>query len=506
MNSNRSDGVKNAAAEGTAITGLVIVLIRIVNFVAALYLLRILEPNDFGVVALAMLLVSAVNLFSDLGMGPALIFSSHDRRTVAFQGFVTSLLFSASLSLLVFFNAEWIAGLLNAPHVVPIIKCMSVYIVIGSISTIPFSILRKEMSFKRIGHITFWSEVTTTLVQVILAFLGFGLWSLVYGRIAGVGVRAIVSWWLCPGWDWIKPGQWNWKIHRDLLGFGVQSTSSSLLSYCHSNFDDWIVGRFLGTTALGFYSKAYDLTHQMTNRIARNVVGVVFFPVYAKIRGDMVRLSAAYLKSLSLILIIMAPLAFGNIVLAEDLVRILFGAKWLPMVPVMQIYAAIILTRPISQNSAPLFMSLGKPNYNVHAGLVVLVLVVPLSLYWLSYGIVGVATAVAVAHFFGMAFNIYQANLLLPGTASKSLKLILVAVINGAFMAIVVFAAKYGLTVKAGGQLDMFGLMLVLLLGIATYCLAIFLTQRVFVQELVGLLVSIVRRRSKGNRKKKPNQ
>ena len=438
MNSSKPDGVKSAAAKGSAITGAVTILMRIINFVAALYLLRILEPNDFGVVALAMLLVSALSLFADLGMGPALIYSSHDRRAVAFQAFVMSMTFSTALSLLVFLNAGFLARLLGSPHISPVIEIMALYLFISTASTIPFCILRKDMLFKKIGYITFLSEITITLVQLVLAFLGFGLWSLVAGRIAGASVRTITAWSLCPERNWLKPGRWDWAVHFDLLKFGIQSTGSGALSYAYSNFDDWLIGRTLGTTALGFYTKAYDLTHTTTNRIGRNIIRVVFFPAYSKIRDNKARLTRAYIKSLGFILICMTPLAFGFLVLASDIVRILFGEKWLPMVPVMKIYAVVILTRPVSENSAPLFQALGKPGFNFKAGLLVLFIVIPLSLLLVSYGIAGVALAVAIAHFAGMAFNVYQTSILLAGTVGRTISLMLQIYASGVLMALAV--------------------------------------------------------------------
>lgn len=495
---NKLDGIRRDVVEGSAITGMVTILMRVINFVAALYLLRILDPNDFGVVALAMLLVSAVNLFSDLGMGPALIHSRHDRKTAAFQAFVTSFIFSSCLSLLIYFNAQLLADLLRAPQVLPIVEVMSLYIVIGTLSTIPFCMLRKDMLFKRVGQITFWSEITITMVQLLLAFLGFGLWSLVIGRIAGVVVRAIAAWSLCPGWDWITPGRWDWKVHGDLLGFGVQATGSSALSYCYSNFDDWIIGRVLGTTALGYYSKAYDFTHTTTNRISRNIIATVFFPAFAKIRDDKLRLIGAYIKSVNFLLIVMAPLAFGTMTLATDFVRILFGDKWLPMVPVMQVYAFVILTRPVSTNSASLFQALGKPSYNFRAGLLVLFLVVSLSLCFVSGGIIGVAIAVAVAHYSGMVFNVYQANQLLPGTLQQSLRLMPLTFMSGALMAAVVAAAKYGLSGNGTEQIGIVSLVSLTLLGAIFYGFAIFITQRAFLKELTALLGSSLPARLKG--------
>lgn len=487
MKINQPESVRNAAAKGTAIAGGVTVLLRIINFVAALYLLRILEPTDFGLVALAMLVVGALSLFADLGMGPALIYSSHDRRTVAFQAFVMSMGFSGLLSLLVYCNVDSLAALFSEPRLVEVLKYMSFYLFISTASTVPFCMLRKDMAFKQIGYTTFLSECTVTLVQLVLAFLGFGVWSLVAGRIAGGSVRTLTSWWLCPGWDWLRPGRWDWTVHRDLLKYGVQSTGGGVLAYAYSNFDNWLIGRTMGTASLGFYTKAYDLTHTTTNRFSRNIVRIVFFPAYAKIRDNKVRLTRAYLKSLSFILIFMTPLAFGTIALAEDLVRVMFGAKWLPMVPAMQIFAAVILTRPVSENSAPLFQALGKPIYNVQAGLVVLAIMIPLALMFVSMGIVGVALAVAFAHLGGMLFNVYQANTLLKGSAVPSFRLMFSIFLSGALMGGLVLVGKYLLTDGAGTALGIWELILLIACGSLVYVAAIWFTQRDFVMEIVEL-------------------
>ena len=506
MSSSKSDGVKNAVAKGSAISGAVTVSLRIVNFLGALYLLRVLEPNDFGVVALAMLLVGALNLFSDLGMGAALIYSNHDRRTVAFQAFVLSTAFSAILSSIILFNAEFFASFLGAPDdISPVLSCMALYLFISTASTIPFCSLRKDMLFKQIGYITFFSEITVTFVQLALAFLGFGLWSLVFGRLAGAIARTALAWWHCTDRYWLQPGRWNWSVQRDLLGFGFQSTGSGIVAYAYSNFDDWIIGRALGTTALGFYSKAYELTHGTTNRISRNIIRVVFFPAYARVAGDKVRLTRAYVKSLSFVLIIMTPLAFGMLVLASDLVRVLFGEKWLPMVPVMQIYAAVLLTRPVSENSAPLFQALGKPGFNLRAGLLVLIILAPLSLLMVSDGIVGVALAVAIAHFAGMTFNVYQVNTLLSGTAGSSVKLMLLTFFSGLFMAAVLVASKHMISDGGTRLIGVSELVLLIALGTLIYGSSIFLTQRAFVTEIFALVFAMVGRKAKRNTKESPN-
>lgn len=501
MSRDNPEDMKGVIAKGSAITGAVTVLMRIVNFVGALYLLRILEPTDFGVVALAMLLVGALSLFADLGMGPALIYSSHNRNTVAFQAFVMSTVFSATLSLLIYINADYFAGLLGAPEISPVLAYMAFYLFIATASTIPFCSLRKDLRFKQIGFITFFSAITVTLVQLCFAFFGFGLWSLVFGAIAGVTVKAALAWWFCSERYWLKPARWDWQVHRDLLRFGLQTTGTGIISYAYSNFDDWLIGRVLGTTALGYYTKAYDLTHKTTNQISRNIIGVVFFPAYARLRNDLERLTRAYLKSLGFVLIVMTPLGLGMLILAPDLVRILFGEKWLPMVPVMQIYAVVILTRPISENSAPLFQSLGKPGFNFRAGLLVLVILVPLSLLFVADGITGVALAVAIAHFSGMCFNVYQANSLLTGTAIQSIRLMISIFACGLLMAVVLIMLKAQLTNSGASIVELHDLLILIAVGALSYGLSVFFTQRAFLLEVIGLAVSVLKKGRKSKTK-----
>jgi len=465
---------------------------RPVNLFASLYLLRILDPSDFGIVALAMLLLTTSNLFSDLGMGVAVIHSSYDRGKIAFQSFVTMMGFSGLFFVLVFTNTALFAELMGAPEIEPIIRWLSFYILIDTASTIPTSLLRKDLMFDKIGLSTFLSEMTLTVVQLVMALLGFGLWSLVVGLLMGSAVKTITSWWFCPGWDWIQPKRWDRTIQRSLLGYGMQATGSGIISYLHSHFDDWLIGRTLGSVALGFYSKAYDLTHSTMNRIGKDIIRVVFFPSYTKIRDDQVRLARAYIKSVKLVLIIMVPAAFGILASAPEIVKVLWGAKWAEMIPVLQIYAVAILTRPISENVGPLFQALGKPNFNMRAGLLLMAIAIPLSLLLLRHGITGVAIAVVIGHTIGMIYNVYQANTLVPGTARDTVKVMGSMLFIGALMGSVVFAAKLYALQASGGTLNFIGLILLVALGAIVYVTALFIWQRAFITEMFNIGLAVI--------------
>ena len=235
-------------------------------------------------------------------------------------------------------------------------------------------------------------------ITVGLAFLGFGLWSLVYGYLAAALINLILLWIACPGWEWLKPKPWNSRVMKELFQYGGQSTGSGFMSFFNSNWDDWLVGRVLGPASLGFYSRAYSLTNQTIAGFNRSVLTGVLFPSYTKIQDEKERLSRFYIKSLGIVALIMAPIAMGIFIISAEMIPIVLGEKWLPMVTTLQIFAFMGLVRPLAGSTAPLFQATGRPNYNFRVGLVMAAVMIPLVFLLLNWGIEGVALAVAAAY------------------------------------------------------------------------------------------------------------
>ncbi len=280
-------------------------------------MLRWLRPEDFGIVALAMLLFSTSNLFAGLGMDRAIIHNQLDRRKTAFHAFVMMMSFALLLFTIVSFNLQIIADFLGDSELVPILRPLSFLILINTSSTIPTSLLRKDLMFDRVALSSFITQSVYTVASLILAFSGFGVWSLVYARLTSSIVKIFTAWILCPGWDWLLFQRWDRDVSRSLLRYGVQGTWSSFLSYIHTHWDDWLVGTVMGKEALGFYSRAYNLTNKTMRNLSKNVIGVVFFPSYAKMQDDKKRLLRAYIKSMTLVLLIIVPMAVGTLLTSD---------------------------------------------------------------------------------------------------------------------------------------------------------------------------------------------
>ena len=460
--------------------------LRVISMITTVILARLLNPDDFGVVATAQIALSTIGLFSGLGMGLAVIQSPHDRDKVAYQGFVVSAISGFLFFLVLVMNGPFFANLLKNPDIVSILQWMSVLVLLAALTTVPESLLQKDMLFGRVSIAIIVSEFTFMGLAVALATTGFGVWSLVYASIARGVVNLVMVWVLAPGWAWITRKPWDGPLMKSLFQFGLQASGSAVVSFVYSVLDNFLVTTHLGATALGFYSKAYDFSTRTVDGFI-NVIGVVLFPSYSKIQNDRERLSNAYLKSLRVMSFFTVPVALGMFIVAEEMVPVLLGDKWLPLVAPFQILSFVSLIKPLSGSTGALFASTGYPEFNLRSGLCITVVMLGLIFLLLSHGIVGVAYAVLIAHVVGFIVNMYQVHLILPGTARKMLTAIFPAIAGSVVMTTAVYCSKVPLFHLAGETNTITTLVVLICIGIVVYCTILYVSQRELMAEIVGL-------------------
>jgi O-antigen/teichoic acid export membrane protein len=407
---------------------------RVIGMFAVIFLARILDPNDFGMVALAMVLFSTTRLFSGMGMSAAVIHSKLDVKVIAFQAFTLTLITSSVLFIIVYNSPYFFADLLGDEEIVSILRWLSLLIFTNGLSLIPLALLRKSLNFRMVSISLVVSELIYYAAALLLAKNDFGVWSLVYANLLSSSSRVLIIWFSHPRFEWLIPKRWDWGVMRELVRYGIQSTGSGFMSYFNSNWDDWLVGRFIGSTFLGFYSKAYNLTNQTIVGFNRSVISGVLFPSYATVQNDKKLITRFYLKSLGVVSLIMTPLSMGLFVIAEEFVPVFLGDKWLPMVPVLQIFAFMALVRPLAGSTSPLFQAVGKPNFNLHIGLFITATMAPLILILISRGIEGVALAVTISYVLAFLFSIYNVSRILPKAATRMLPTIFPSAIAGLTM------------------------------------------------------------------------
>lgn len=304
---------------------------RVVVVVLMVVLARLLTPEDFGLVALALVFITLLETIADLGLGEALVISgSADLGQRASTAFTLSLAFGATLAGITALAGGPAAAYFDEPSLRTILPVLGLLFVIRSAASTHYAIAQRRLDFRSRTAAELSDVVVRGATSVALAAAGHGVWSLVGGYLAGEVARAVVLWVLVD----FSP-----KLHVDrehakgMLRYGGALSALSVLAAVIHEVDNLFVGRVLGTAAVGLYSIAFDLPELAIVNFSV-VAGRVLFPAFAAVDPDAV--GRAFLRALHYTLVVAIPLAVVLAICARSLVEVAFGDRWLPAVPAMR--------------------------------------------------------------------------------------------------------------------------------------------------------------------------
>ena len=377
--------------------GFWVFLFRIVNrgfsLIRLIILARILSPNDFGLMGIALLTISTLETFSQTGFQAALIQKKEDIKSYLNSAWTVLILRGFVLLVILYFIAPYAAVFFNTPEAKPIIKVIGFSILFQAFTNIGITYFKKELEFNKEFIYQFSGTLADFIVAISAVLILENVWALVLGLLAGSIVRCFISYLIHP----YRPRlNFNSEKIKELFGFGKWIMGSSILVFLITQGDDIFVGKILGTTALGFYQLAYRISNMPATEIT-HVISQVSFPAYSKLQDNIPKLREAYLKVLQLTAFLSFPIAGLIFVLAPDFTKIFLGEKWMPMVPSMMVLALCGLIRSIGATTI-IFKSVGKPEISTKlqfARLILLVIIIyPLTIKW---GILGASLAVLLS-------------------------------------------------------------------------------------------------------------
>lgn len=372
----------------------------ILKLLVLLVLARLLTPADFGVVSAALTVVSLAELLGRVGVVPFLVRTQDLKDTHVRTASTVTTLLGAVLGVITFLSAETVANLYLMPEIEPILRAFSVYFLINAIGMVSMAMLERRMQFKVIAAIGVLSYLAGyAVVAVICARLGFGPWSLVFAQITQAvlqvaAYRYFAGLGLAFGFDWTS--------FKSMLHFGGGVTLTQLGNYAASNVDYAIVGRFLGATMLGFYSRAYLLLLQPANLIG-TMGDKVLYPALSAVQEDRPRMVRALNQTLALCAMIQIPASVMLVIIGPEVVLVLLGNQFAGAVLPFQILIASLFFRTGFKFLVTAFRATG----HVYASAVwqwgYAALVGILALVGLQWQTPGVAAGVAVAIFLAYA-------------------------------------------------------------------------------------------------------
>ena len=323
-------------------------------------LARMLSPEDFGVMAAALMVISFSQVFWESGMSKALIQRQGDIDKASNAAFWINLVLGIAVAAFLFFSANAIADVFfHDDRVAGVLQVMTLQVLLGAVASVHVALLQKEMLFKRLFWVRFTTVSLPGLVSIPLAWSGMGYWALVAGTLLGQVAQVLVLWRIS---EWRPRFEFDRGVAVGLARFGVWVSFSGILVWLYIWADSLVVGMYLGAHDLGLYRTG--------NQFVTLVYGLIFAPLvpvlyshFSVIQRDMPRLNSSLARVMRLITLIAIPIAFFLFVISEPLAAALFGEKWTGIGFVVGVMALAHGYAWLVGVSGEIYRAVGKPNY-----------------------------------------------------------------------------------------------------------------------------------------------
>jgi O-antigen/teichoic acid export membrane protein len=452
-------------------------------FLTTLILAKLLTPEDFGLVAVAGMVIETLRIFKDLGLSQALIYRQDDVERASH----TMFFLVVGLNICVFLCAVIVSPLagqfFNNSAVVPIIAIMASSLIWTSLRAVPDTLINKELSFQKLVVPDMVPLGVGSIVGIAMAYQGFGVWSLVVRSLI-VSIGGMVLIW--PYTSYRPAFQFDRKIAKDLLKYGQHIIGSSVVMVAVYNIDKFFISKFLGVGALGAYAMASQIANLPITQFG-HIVCRLMFPVFARMNKEVAVLREAFLKTIYYTAGITFPMAIGIAMYGPDAIGAFYGDKWSAACIPLQILAAYALFRSLSVVIYEMFKATGRPDLMQFFVIVRLALIGVLgipALMWLGLpgicglvaaanGIVLVLEVFKVAEYLAISFGEFVRALSLP----LCMSVVLIPAIYWAF--------RFNFGVMALGHVA--GGILV---TVICYASAVFMLDKVVVAEVKKVLFS----------------
>ena len=359
-----------------------------IGLVAFIVLSRLLPPSAFGVLALANVYLLVVLLFVEQGVNQAVI----QRHSLAPEhldaAFSVSLALAILLMLLTIALAGSLAQVFHEPTLEPVLRWLSLTVLLSGLRATQTAILHRQLRFRELAVRSTVAEGIGGVVGIGMALAGMGVWSLV-GQAVARGLAGVVVLWRVSDWR-PRPTVAVGPV-REITRFGLPVLGDKLVGLVQGKADDLVIGLALGATALGYYSVGYRMLTYLTMLLA-GTVQAVSLPVLSRLQQDLGRFRYAFLTMLHYLALGAFPVFVGIAFVSPDIVPLVFGPRWTPSIPVMQVLALAGAAKILPLATATALVAHGHPGAQLRVNLVTTVLAVTGFVAVVGRGIVAVAS------------------------------------------------------------------------------------------------------------------
>lgn len=359
-----------------------------ITFAIGIFIARMLSPESYGTIAMAMVFFAIANVFVDAGFSTALIRKPDRTESDYCTVFYFNTLIGFIASLLVFLCAPWIAAFYELPDLTNIVRVMCWSIFLSSLGAIQSTRLTINLDFKTQMKITLITSVVSCLLGLYGAYSGWQVWALVAQMLSASALRSALLWVIAR---WIPRKRFSMQSFKSMFAFGSRLLISSILDTLNANLVTILVGKFFSAAALGNYAKARTIASYPSSNVT-SILQRVTFPVLSTIQNDDARLQSAYRRFLKVSTFVIFPMMAGISAVAEPLVLVLLTDKWAAAIPLLQIMCFSLMFYPVHAINLNLLQVKGRSDLFLRLeivkkilGLAILFVVFPFGIIMLCY-------------------------------------------------------------------------------------------------------------------------
>jgi len=450
---------------------------QLIAWCSTIIVIRLLDPSDYGLMAMAATFLALLTLLSELGVGAAIIQAATLSTNEIKQLFGLIILLSFAGWLIIYMSAPYIASFFNEQKLIPLIRVISINFFLIALFTIPMSLLVRDMNFKSKAKVDLTAQVGGSIVTLSMAYTGMGVWSLIGGLISihiikAIGYNLAVRKFYLPSF--------YFKESIKLMKFGILLTGDRLLFYVFTQSDKIIAGKVLGDVFLGFYSVALNLASIPAEKIIP-IVTQVTFASYSRIQDDLQRINRNILRTVKVMGFLTFPVFFGMAGVAPEAIPILLGDKWIESILPFQLLCITLPLKALSYIFPPAVFAIGKPKINLVNMAVTAVVMFISFIIGVQWGLIGLCLAWVLAYPLVFTITTFRCLQVLELPALS----VLSATIFPFFASVIMVAVLYTLRYFLQGMHDFKFLLLSITTGALVYTLLILIFKRNMYQDFL---------------------
>lgn len=412
---------------------------QIISFVVSIILARILSPEDYGIVALVLVVTNIMQVFVDSGLANALI-QKKDVDDLDYSSvFYFNIILCILLYIVLYISSPLFSYFYENNDFIYLFRVLGLTVIVSGVKNVQQAYVSKTLQFRKFFFATIIGTIFSAIIGIILAISGYGVWAIIVQYLSNICIDTLVLWIIVR---WRPKRIFSIKRLKHLLSYGWKLLVSGLLDSFYQNIWQFIIGKIYSPSDLAFYNQANKLPNVIISNVNTSIDSVLL-PVLSKEQDDLNNIKSMTRRAIKTAVYIISPLMIGLAATSEVIVKLLLTEKWLPCVPYLVIFSITYIFMPIHTANLNAIKALGRSDIFLKLEIVKKIIGVICLFISVRMGVLAMAWMVLIINFLCQLINTWPNKKMLNYGYIEQIKDIIPTLLISAVMGIIVYFIKF---------------------------------------------------------------